>query len=110
MAEILIHKQLATGTIPTSGVPTAIYTNPDFTTDTFVKSVYLHNNQANSSDVAIFIDGTGVVNRLLNATLISSETMEWDIAYNVTLTGNQRLWASSSIQSGVNYFIYGATQ
>jgi hypothetical protein len=110
MAEILLHKQLATGVIPASGVPTTIYTNPGGTIDTYVKSFYLHNNQSLSSDVAIFIDGTGTFNRVLNATLVSSETMEWDIAYNLTLTGTQQLWASSSIPSGINYFMYGATE
>lgn len=110
MANILIHSQLATGVIPTSGTPSAIYTNPGNPIKSYIKACYFHNNQANSSDLGIFIQNTGVQNRILNATLVSSETLEWDIAYNLTLTGTQQIFASTTVNSGINYFIYGATE
>jgi hypothetical protein len=110
MATVLNHSQLATGVIPISGTPFAIYTNPDNQIKTYIKACYFHNNQANSSDLGVFIQNTGIQNRILNATLVSSETLEWDIAYNLTLTGSQKIFGSTTVNSGINYFIYGATE
>lgn len=110
MANILNHSQIATGVIPFSGVPAAICANLGSNVTTYVKACYFHNNQASSSDLAVFVQNTGVQNRILNASLVSSETLEWDIAYNITLTGTQQLFATSSIPSGINYFIYGARE
>jgi len=110
MATTLTHSQIATGVIPTTGTPSSLYANPGASTTTYIKACYFHNNQGSSSDLAVFIQNTGVSNRILNATLVSSETLEWDIAYNLTLSGNQQLFATSSIPSGINYFIYGARE
>jgi len=110
MATVLNHSQIATGVVPFSGTATAICANPASNVTTYVKACYFHNNQASSSDLAVFVQGTGIQNRILNASLVSSETLEWDIAYNITLTGTQQLFATSSIPSGINYFIYGARE
>lgn len=106
----LTHSQIATGIIPSSGTPSSLYANPGSNVTTYVKACYFHNNQASSSDLAVFIQNTGVSNRILNASLVSSETLEWDIAYNLTLSGTQQLFATSSVPSGINYFIYGARE
>lgn len=110
MATVLSHSQIATGILPTSGTPSIMYTNPGSPIKTYVKACYFHNNQSSSSDLAVYIQHTGNNNKILNASLVSSETLEWDIAYNLTLSGTQQLFASSSIPSGINYFIYGASE
>jgi len=108
---ILTHYQIATGMLPSSGTPTSMYVNPGAPNITYLKACYFHNNQTiGSSDLQVFIEHTGNHNKIVNSTLVPNETLEWDIAYNLTLTGTQSIFAKSSVPSGINYFIYGARE